>query len=79
MLAYAFETLNLNRVELGVHDFNTRAIRAYERAGFVREGVRRQHAFIDGRYIDSLVYGILASEYFDRVNRSGEASVYRSK
>lgn len=64
LLRYAFTTLNLNRVELGVFAFNERAVRTYEKCGFVREGVRRQWAFINGRYIDELVYSVLANEYF---------------
>ena len=64
LLRYAFTTLNLNRVELGVFAFNERAVRTYEKCGFVREGVRRQWAFINGRYTDELVYSVLANEYF---------------
>jgi len=64
MLRYAFETLNLNRIELWVYDFNKAAIRTYEKAGFVCEGVRRQNRFVEGRYVDESIYGILAGEYF---------------
>jgi RimJ/RimL family protein N-acetyltransferase len=63
LLRYAFATLNLNRVELGVFAFNKRAIRVYEKLGFVREGVRREWAFINGRYTDEVAYSILAREY----------------
>ncbi len=34
------------------------------KCGFVHEGTRREYSFIDGHYVDSLVYGILAREYF---------------
>jgi RimJ/RimL family protein N-acetyltransferase len=71
MLRYAFETLNLNRVELCVYAFNAAAIRAYEKAGFVREGVRRDHVFIDGRYVDDVVYAVLARDYFARERPGG--------
>ena len=64
MLRYAFETLNLNRVELNVFDFNRAAIHVYEKVGFVREGVRRESCFLNGRYHDTLAYGLLAREYF---------------
>ena len=40
-LARGFETHGLHRIELGVFDFNFSAIRCYERAGFVREGIQR--------------------------------------
>jgi RimJ/RimL family protein N-acetyltransferase len=37
MLPHAFEVAGLHRISLGVHAFNPRAIRAYEKCGFVRE------------------------------------------
>lgn len=47
--------LNLTRLELEVYSNNEAAIRLYERFGFEREGVLRQHAFRNGKYIDSIV------------------------
>lgn len=62
MVRLAFETLNLNRVWLHVHADNERGIRAYQKAGFVKEGVLRQHAFREGRYVDELVMGVVRSD-----------------
>lgn len=45
--------LNLTRLELEVYTDNEAAIRLYERFGFEHEGTLRQHAFRDGRYVDS--------------------------
>jgi putative acetyltransferase len=45
--------LNLTRLELEVYTDNEPAIRLYEGFGFEREGTLRQHAFRDGRYVDS--------------------------
>ena len=47
--------LNLTRLELEVYTDNEPAIRLYERFGFEREGTLRQHAFREGRYVDSYV------------------------
>jgi RimJ/RimL family protein N-acetyltransferase len=66
MLKYAFETLNLHRVELGVYATNVTGIRVYENCGFVREGVQREHTFIAGRYVDHIYYSMLDREYFAR-------------
>jgi RimJ/RimL family protein N-acetyltransferase len=63
ILSYAFNELNLYRVELTVLDYNTRAIRAYERAGFVREGVKRQAIQRSGQRFDLICYGILRDEW----------------
>lgn len=66
LLHYLFRTLNLNRVQLGVWDFNTAAIRSYEKIGFTLEGRQRQHGFVRGRYVDHLIYGLLAAEFESR-------------
>jgi putative acetyltransferase len=47
--------LNLMRLELEVYADNESAIRLYERFGFEREGVLRQHAFRNGQYVDSIM------------------------
>jgi len=47
--------LNLKRLELEVYGDNEAAIRLYERFGFEREGVLRQHAFRNGEYVDSIM------------------------
>jgi RimJ/RimL family protein N-acetyltransferase len=62
MLRFAFHTLNLHRVELEVFEFNPRAIRAYEKAGFRLEGTRRESFFQDGRYWNAHRMGVLREE-----------------
>jgi len=63
MLRIAFDELNLHRVFLRVYDFNERAIRVYEKLGFVKEGVLRQHVFRDGKYHDVILMGLLRDEW----------------
>jgi RimJ/RimL family protein N-acetyltransferase len=66
MIVYGFEKLNLNRVWLGVNGDNAAAVRAYEKAGFVREGVLRQEQFRNNRYYDVIRMSILREEYQPR-------------
>ncbi|MHA2497030.1 MAG: GNAT family N-acetyltransferase [Candidatus Hodarchaeales archaeon] len=66
LLRIAFDILNLHRVELEVHDFNTRAIACYRKAGFQEVGRKRESRFTEGRYNDSLVMDMLAREWKDR-------------
>ena len=40
-----------------------RAIASYEKCGFKREGVLREEHFARGKYHDTIVMGILESEY----------------
>jgi RimJ/RimL family protein N-acetyltransferase len=63
LLQFAFSELNLHRVYLHVFATNPRAIQVYEKCGFVREGLLREAAFIDDRFVDVLVMGILREEY----------------
>ena len=51
--------LNLTRLELEVYADNQAGIRLYERFGFTYEGTLRQHAFRNGKYVDSNVMGRL--------------------
>jgi RimJ/RimL family protein N-acetyltransferase len=63
MVKIAFEEFNMNRLWLHVDAENAAGIRAYEKAGFVREGTLRQNSFQGGQYRDSHVMAILRSEY----------------
>ena len=62
-LKHCFDTLNLNRVFLRVYEDNLRAIRSYERAGFVHEGRMRQAMYKQGRYLDVLLMSVLRAEW----------------
>lgn len=60
---YGFEELNLNRIELRVFAYNSRAIATYRKVGFVEEGRRRQVTFHGGKYYDDVIMSLLAEEY----------------
>ena len=70
---YAFETLRLHRLELDVFSFNPRAERAYEKAGFRREGVRRDAVRDGDGYGDDILMAILEDEW--RAVRQAELEV----
>jgi len=63
MVRYAFDTLNLNRVCLHVHEYNERAVHVYQKVGFRMEGRLRQETFRDGRYWDTFVMAVLREEW----------------
>ncbi|WJE17189.1 GNAT family protein [Halobacillus sp. ACCC02827] len=60
---YTFKELELNRLELEVYSHNIRGIKAYEKAGFQKEGVCRQSLFWNGRYSDEILMAVLKDEY----------------
>ena len=60
---HCFETLNLNRVYLRVYADNVRAVRSYEKAGFVYEGRLREGVYKHGRYDDVILMSVLRSEW----------------
>ena len=62
-LKHGFETLNLNRIFLVVYENNPRAIRSYEKAGFVLEGRQRQAVYMEGEYFDVLMMSVLAKDF----------------
>ena len=64
MLRHAFCNLNLNRVWLKAFSEHSRALHVYEKLGFVREGTLRADAFLNGRYRDTVVMGMLKDEFF---------------
>jgi RimJ/RimL family protein N-acetyltransferase len=65
LLKHGFSTMNLYRISLRVFEDNPRAIRSYEKAGFVHEGRMRQAEFHDGAYHDVLFMSVLRPEWED--------------
>ena len=64
MLQFAFETLNLNRVELKTAGTNLKSQRAMEKIGAVREGVLRKHSINDlGVARDTVYYSFITDEW----------------
>jgi RimJ/RimL family protein N-acetyltransferase len=63
LLRHGFRTLNLNRIYLRVYAENKRAIRAYEKVGFVHEGRMRQAVYKQGSYSDILYMSVLREEW----------------
>jgi RimJ/RimL family protein N-acetyltransferase len=63
MLLRAFQGLDLNRVWLMTLGTNVRAQSFYERFGFRREGVMRQHLMWKGELEDRHIYGLLRHEW----------------
>lgn len=62
VIGYGFDVVGLHRISLGVYTFNPRAVRAYEKSGFRREGLARHALRWDGEWHDEITMAILASD-----------------
>jgi [ribosomal protein S5]-alanine N-acetyltransferase len=63
VLQWAFDTLDLNRVQAETDTRNTASSRVLEKLWFVREGRLREDCIVDGEVSDSWVYGLLRREW----------------
>lgn len=69
LLRFAFTEINLRRVTLTVFEYNPRAIRSYEKAGFRHEGELRNLLNREGRRWNELFMGVLREEWLELNNR----------
>ncbi len=63
LLEWAFNTLDLNRVQAETDTRNHASVRVLEKLGFVREGTLREDCVVNGDVSDSHVYGLLRREW----------------
>lgn len=63
LIDFGFGELRLERIYLEVFDYNPRAVRSYEKAGFTTEVRRRRARFHRGQFHDMIVMAILRDEW----------------
>jgi RimJ/RimL family protein N-acetyltransferase len=78
-LQFAFQELNLHRVQLTVFSYNLRAIALYEKLGFMREGVYREHLQRDGKRHDMYLYGLLCDEWLSHTSSNETVEAPRAQ
>lgn len=71
LVAELLDERDLHRVQAEVYGFNERGAAFFERAGFVREGVRRLAYWRDGRWVDGVCFGLVAE---DRAREAGRGA-----
>lgn len=54
---FAFNTLNLHKLTAGCYEQTQGSLKAFQRAGFEIEGVRKKHCFSNGNYVDEILLG----------------------
>ncbi|MFG2196012.1 GNAT family N-acetyltransferase [Streptomyces sp. NPDC048639] len=63
LLQWAFDTLDLNRVQAETDTRNVASARVLEKIGFVREGTLREDCVVNGEVSDSWVFGLIRREW----------------
>jgi ribosomal-protein-serine acetyltransferase len=71
MLDYLFDELRLHRVEIRCGTGNTRSCAIPERLGFTREGLLRQAEWVNDRWVDLLVWGMIEEQWRTRSPKTG--------
>ena len=61
IIDYGFESLNLNKVWLGVNEENVGGMKSYRKAGFSIEGILKDEVYRNGRY-----YGVVRMSILKR-------------
>ena len=54
--------LGFHRLQMEVYAFNERALRHAERAGWIREGVRRKAYLRNGAWVDGVLFGLVEDD-----------------
>jgi len=67
LLQWAFDTLDLNRVQAETDTRNAASARVLEKLGFVREGTLREDCIVEGEISDSWIHGLLRRDWTARV------------
>lgn len=62
LVSELLDVRGFHRVQAEVYGFNERGAAFFERAGFVREGVRRLAYWRDGRWVDGILFGLIAED-----------------
>jgi len=69
IIDYGFNKMNLHRIEALVGTNNIPSLRIMEKNNFIKEGLLRQHYYIDGKYENSVMFSKLHIEYINERNK----------
>src|SRR5262249_47002732 len=63
VVSYAFDVLGLHKLTAGCYDVNPASARAFLKAGFVREGLRREQFACEGRRVGQILLGATREDF----------------
>jgi ribosomal-protein-serine acetyltransferase len=68
LAGYAFDELKLHRLEIRCGTGNARSCAIPQRLGFTKEGVAKGAEWVNGRWVDLVVWAMLEDDWRDRKN-----------
>lgn len=68
LLDYAFNELNLNRIEALVLETNIGSLKLHKKCGYTEEGIKRSSVFKNGKYQNQIIMALLKDEYMRNNN-----------
>ena len=63
IIQYGFDQMGLHRIEVLISHHNKRSQTLIRKLGFKREGVLRDHYFVEGRFSDDVIFSLLKEEW----------------
>ena len=63
LFRFAFDELNMHRIEMEILEDNIASRKLYEKCGAVCEGIKRAAVYKNGRYLDQCLYAVLKEEF----------------
>lgn len=62
---FGFHTLNLHKIKAGCYEQNKGSAKAFEKAGFIKEGLLKNQWIVNGHYYDEIILGLCVEDYKD--------------
>lgn len=66
LFQYAFKELRLNRIWTEIYEIDAKKEELYKKIGMRCDGVLRESYFFEGKYLDSCIFSILRSDYYEK-------------
>lgn len=67
LIKYLFKNFDINKVWVEPRANNPRAIKAYKKVGFKKEGLLQEEDYFRGKFVDCVRFGILRKEFKEKL------------
>lgn len=75
LLDYAFEELNIHSIYGPVMGTNTGVLKLRRYLHYQQAGVYKDHYFVDGNYVDAILFSLLKDDYYKKCRRIMQATI----